>query len=348
MDRSSKRLYRQRGSHLRRTVDLDNVVVIKTPLRTASNNDTNVTFTHTANSDDRNVGLFGLNDSFHDVNDNTNSNNNNIGDDFRHGVQMDTTIEPNYNQIHSYDRKDVNWKNIPVSKISLISINVLQSIFNHIIKNILILKANNDLKNLHENSSVSTTTTNTNNIQSLMYSIDLKIFNNLLNSINKDFNDIKDINIANNELYYQLQRLKRLKRKLTLQLINTKKECNHLKETAHHGHHYNNINNNSTSTYDNIQSKLNDKLILNQNLNKLTRILAKKGLPSELLISKKNNAKSQNILLSLQVNDTNLLKINKLCQLLDPYNGVLSKIKEINRRLSKLPKSSKRLKSSKS
>lgn len=335
MDRSSKRLYRQRGSHLRRTVDLDNVVVIRTPLRIASITDSNTGIDHIDNSNDRSTRFFGLNNTFHhdDVDDDdddvNNKNKNNTGNGFKHRMQINTTVEPNYNQIHSYDSKNVNWKNIPVSKISLISINVLQSIFNHVIKNILIFKANNDLKNIHNND-----------IQSLMYSIDLKIFHVLLNSINKDFNDIKDINIANNELYHQLQRLKRVKRKLTLQLINTKQECSNLKQISHHNHHRNNIN-------DNTQSKLNNKLVLNQNLNKLTRILAKKELPSGLLIPK-DNLKNQNILLSLQINDNNLLKINKLCQLLDPYNGTLSKIKEINKRLSRLPKSARKSKQSKS
>ncbi|CAL9736859.1 inner kinetochore subunit Ame1p [Monosporozyma servazzii] len=303
MDRQTKRLYRQRGSYLRRTTDEDNVLVIRTPFKPQSVINDNIPSTplQDYNNNDNNNNNDNDNIIDYSINDNQNIQSN---DTFTQG---DIKISPHVNvspQQIDYNKFNEN-KISSISKISLISINVLQKIYNHIITNILIPKAK---KNISQNNN------NNNSISNLMYNIDLNIFILLLNGINKDFNDIKDINIANNELYLQFKNLTKLKRQLKNKILLVKRSINKIK-LSNHNKSFNNKDNNTLSS----------KLNLNNDLIKLNKILNKNQIISnDLLLIKSNNDKI----------DNNITNINKICNIYDPYNGILSKLKSINSKLS--------------
>lgn len=282
-------------------MDEDNVVVIRTPLRSTPNNNLyNIPSTpihNNMNQHETTQTIFTplQEETHHDHNDN---------DDF----SSLPLISPQYTiQQNNIPNNKFN-KNLPISKISLITINVLQTTYNHILKDILINKANKDLSQTQ------------NNIHDLMYKIDLKIFINLINGVNKDFNDIKDINIANNELYTQFRKLIRLKRKLKNLILSTKQDIDNVKL----------LKNENTDNKDIII--LSKRLKLNNDLNKLNRILKNKNtIPIDLLTPKNDNEIDSLI----QNNNNNLLKITKICDYYDPYNGILSKLTSINSKLSK-------------
>lgn len=307
MDRQTKRLYRQRGSYLRRTTDEDNVLVIRTPFKPPQSViNVNINDNDNIPSTPLQEYNFNNNDNYDEDEDEDEDDNAQQQENLNTFKQGDIIISPQQINYNKFNENKIS----SISKISLISINVLQKIYNHIITNILIQKAKNNLSHHHTNA-----------ISRLMYNIDLNIFTTLLNGINKDFNDIKDINIANNELYLQFRNLINLQRQLENKILLIKREINNMKLS----NDQDNINNN--------HSILSSKLNLNNDLMKLKRILNKNQFISKELLSSASSSKHNNI--HKQNNNNQFDNINKICNLYDPYNGVLSRLKSINSKLSK-------------
>lgn len=349
MDRDTKRLYRQRGSYQRTLFDPENdLLVIQTPSKVSPNNTTPLHYDNdipagleTPIHQNKTSFIFDNNSTipenplvdnhptttitpnhrqpFHDLllpYQDGNSYNEPMHEEDEHIA----TIPPNYDLKFQFGKLPL--RNLPISKISLLSINSLQHIYNHILNKILIRKATNDLIQDDKDKNSSSPQ------QKLMYKLDLRIFQNLLNLINKDFNDIKDINIANNELYYQLKKLKKRKVKVRTRLIEVRRQINDIK--------LNNDDDHLLSFREqNVQEqKLRKRLKLNKSLNKLSGILTKKNSSDGKRSIEKN--KHQTKMDSLvKNNDNNLKQIDQLCDLLDPYNGMLSRLKSLNNELSK-------------
>lgn len=310
MNRDTRILYRQRGSNLRKTVDEDNILVIRTPLRlTAAHDDPLPVFEEPPIQDE----LF--NDQHDDhisegapvfkkpklpsmVTNTPIRNNSNFQVDLTNnydteGVernvplgkyQRDTGTNANFNIMSN--------KQLTISDASIKSIDTINKLIKFLFKDNLMKKAHTDFNKNYDQ------------VKKMMYKIDLKIFENLVNDITNDLDDIKDINSANNKLIQQLQRVKRRKEKLNLELLQTKNEVNELMTSEDWW--YKNKNE---------QLHLNDRLKLNHNLKQLSHILSTPSDPQQEQEQQQPKQTSQ---------------LEQFIAMLDPEDGIAAKINKIS------------------
>lgn len=381
MDRQARRLYRQRGSHLRKTVDDDNVLVIRTPLRQINNGNNDVAITTNNNSFSSNFNplinenynlektpilqhnIFDDNDwDLIDAHDSPTSINSMKLNEISHieNLQIANDIERDIkrrridNDIYNSMKKgiennfNISTKDLPFNKNSFIAINALNFTLNYIFDNNLLKKAKFDLSNL---SNKDTLHSNTINLNKLLYELDISIFINLINGINKDLVDILDINMANNQLYLNWKSKLRQNKKLNLNLINLNNILNNLNTNLNNqldnhlsGSNIEDTNSNSNDPNEqdlpslkNDNIKLNKLIDLNDSLFNLTNEIKEN---KQKFIAKSIDTTNINPINFHEKNQTtisdNKFLINQFCNLVDPYDGLLAKIKEVNKKAKNL------------
>lgn len=410
MDRQARRLYRQRGSHLRKTVDEDNVLVIRTPLRqiSSNNNDTFINdirpiqtqnnlstlnnkqltpilqhnifndndwnlideknYNSDLNSIDRS-STFDQNNLINNNNNNntttTNNNNLEILESLDRNIKKRRLNNDTYNTNENWDGNfNLTPKDIPFNKNSFYSINALNNTLNYIFDSNLLKKAKLDLSNLSNNKSINTINNNTNNnnnneLNKLLYELDISIFINLINGINKDLIDILDINMANNQLFLDWKSKLRQNKKSNMNLIQLNNKLNNLTNNLNNQLDNQMIFDNTTTNDlhnddnddndDDLQNlpqlkndniKLNKLIDLNDGLFNLTNTIKKnkqKFIEKSVDITtikpinnNKKELKNLNNIYHNNKNTNNNFLINNFCNLVDPYNGLLSRLRKIN------------------
>ncbi|CCF59267.1 hypothetical protein KAFR_0G02330 [Kazachstania africana CBS 2517] len=341
MDRDTKLLYRQRGSNLRKTVDEDNILVIRTPLRIdlSDTEDNSRTSRHSYDGENAPVDNefhddFGNPDEFH--NEEPESRKRSVADSFdgpytqQKRVKRSSEFEDMYNveltrnydideedydtqsDIHhekqhealvlpQFDFTGLKDKQLRVTNNFIRSIESVDRVFQNVIDKKLVHKAISDFKHIADN----------NQIKKMMYKLDLKIFETFKKNLSDDLNDIKDINIANNKLLAQLAKLRKRRKTLTLDLIELKSLINEVTSS----------DNWFNSKLE--QSKLMERLTLNENLNKLNNALENDEIDQE----NENKINLQN---------TTNAKLDTFIQLTNPYNGILNKLTDANQKLNSI------------
>lgn len=290
-DRGIKLLYRQRGSHLRKVHhdSDDDIVVIQAP--------------HTRESED-------VQDGFdQEVNDN-------LFNDEPDPMYLEEQEQPNEPakeeaEIHEqaamidYDDEVIsyyNFQDIPLRQLSssitsITSIDVLISMFTNLFQNDLIPQAMRDFNNSSDRRS------------KMMYKLDVRIFQSVLDQLVKDFKDILDINMSNNELCYQLKQIVMAREELNEQLVQTRKELHHLKCGG------------ELYQLQQDHSILNKRIELNEQLNQLNNVLSVDQPSDSPFVVADPLTRNEDI--------------NEFCELMNPYNGVLAKVENLNEKLQK-------------
>lgn len=194
-----------------------------------------------------------------------------------------------------------NFQSMPLRQLSssitsVTSIDVLISIFTNLFQNDLIPQATKEFEGSRDRHS------------KMMYKLDVRIFESLLDQLVKDFKDILDINMSNNELCYQLKQIAMAREDLNEQLVEVRKELQLLKCG---GEWY---------QLQQEQLALNDRVKLNDELNAL----------SDKLLDQNFRAENEE---PLSLSEP----VNEFCELVNPYNGILANIENINERLQQDP-----------
>lgn len=191
-----------------------------------------------------------------------------------------------------YNFEEMPLRQLSSSITSITSIDVLISMFTNLFENDLIPQAVKEFESSRDSNS------------KMMYKLDVRIFESLLEQLVRDFRDILDINMSNNELCYQLRQIVMAKEELNQELVQTRSELQKLKCG---GEWY---------KVQQEQSDLNRRIELNDQLNLLNTQLTT-GAPAQ----PPNDP--------LSTNET----VSEFCELVNPYSGILAKIEEINNRL---------------
>ncbi|SMN19114.1 similar to Saccharomyces cerevisiae YBR211C AME1 Essential kinetochore protein associated with microtubules and spindle pole bodies [Maudiozyma saulgeensis] len=324
MNRDERILYRQRGSNLRRTIDEDNVLVIRTPMKlTDTPDDIPTGSIHRDNSTGEPTMKRPRSDSIpmmmmdpmdmppqeieeqlpliEDYNHQQQNNNEfhiNLTNDNIGQTMATSRLAPRskfQRNIINNKRTSLNNgddKRLIISDQTLKGIDTLQSLIQFLFRDNLMKKARSDFEKDEYNE-----------VRRMMYKLDLKIFDKILNGMNNDLSDIKDINSANNQLINELRRAKRRKENLNLELIKIKTQITEIMTNEEYW-----LKNKQE------QIKLNERLQLNKDLKQLSENLQTK--PSKLHTK-------------LPSHD----KLDTVIKLLDPQQGILPRLEEINDRL---------------
>lgn len=315
MDRDTRILYRQRGSNLRKTVDEDNVLVIRTPMKLVGNN------TNNSLDNDQMGNISTLRKRSREdepefepqidipyeqeqepvlspiLNNHSYNNNNNGGrNEHRSKYQRITTTT---NTITNFTKLSIT--NLIINETSIRCYDILKDLIQFLFKENLMRKAEIDI-NKYKNREA---------IQTMMYKLDYKIFEKIVIGIVKDLNDIKDINIANNILIHNLQRLQKRSNKLQMELINYRTQLTELMTNEDYWYQ------NKTD-----QINLQDRLKLNQDLKQLSNLVS---------TSNKEQQPSQ----QPDNNNNNTTNLQTVIELIDPQYGIINKINKINEKLRK-------------
>lgn len=190
-----------------------------------------------------------------------------------------------------------NFQNMPLRQLSssitsITSIDVLISMLSNLFENDLIPQAVKEFEASQDKHS------------KMMYKLDVRIFESILEQLVKDFKDILDINMSNNELCYQLKQLVMAKEDLNEELVQVRRETQELKCG---GEWY---------QLQQEQTDLNDRVKLNEQLNQLSATLTGENpvpfQPQPLV--------------------TNEL-ISDFCDAVNPYSGVVARLESLNKRL---------------
>lgn len=317
MDRDTKLAFRLRGSHSRRTDDIDDdVIVFKTPNavyreenspiqspvqpilsspKLANSFEFPIT-TNNVNAQDRHEhGYQPLDAEDYPMID---SENKSPISESPQNVRNDEDLTTRYN----FD--DIPIRQLSSSITSVTTIDVLSSLFINLFENDLIPQALKDFNKSDDDQ-----------FRKLLYKLDLRLFQTISDQMTRDLKDILDINVSNNELCYQLKQVLARKEDLNQQIISVRNEIQELKA----GKDWHDLQNE--------QAKLNDKVKLNKRLNDLTSTLLGKYEGDRKIMSQDSEDDSIR-------DDSNILDIAHFVDLMDPNNGLLKKINKINENLS--------------
>lgn len=317
MDRDTKLAFRLRGSHSRKTDDIDDdVIVFRTPNALYKEEDSPIQSpVQPLLSSPKRAN------SFEFPIDATNVN---AQDRYEHKYQpMDAEDYPmlgsetenpiNESPRNVRDDEDLttryNFDDMPIRQLSssitsVTTIDVLSSLFINLFENDLIPQALKDFNKSDDD-----------HFRKLLYKLDLRLFQTISDQMARDLKDILDINVSNNELCYQLKQVLARKEDLNQQIISVRNEIQELKA----GKDWHDLQNE--------QSKLNDKVKLNKRLNDLTSTLLGRYEAGRNIMSQDSEDDSIR-------DDSNILDIAHFVDLMDPYNGLLKKINKINENLS--------------
>ncbi|QLL35003.1 hypothetical protein HG536_0H03790 [Torulaspora globosa] len=210
---------------------------------------------------------------------------------------------PGYNEVEVEEDElyQYNFQNMPLRQLSssitsITSIDVLISMLSNLFENDLIPQATREFEASQDKHS------------KMMYKLDVRIFESVLQQLVKDFKDILDINMSNNELCYQLKQLVMAREDLNEELVQVRKETQELKCG---GEWY---------QLQQEQSDLNERVGLNEQLNQLTATLAgERPVPSQPAPLVTNEG------------------VDEFCGIVNPYSGVLAQIESINVKLRQEP-----------
>ncbi|CAI4059123.1 hypothetical protein N7582_001292 [Saccharomyces uvarum] len=317
MDRDTKLAFRLRGSHSRKTEDIDDgAIVFRTPNVLYREAESPVQSpAHRMLSSPKLASPFEFPVDAGDTN---------AQDRYEHGYQpaededypmVNAGSEIADNEPQQYVRNDeelttqYNFEDIPIRQLSssitsVTTIDVLSSLFINLFENDLIPQA---LKDFNKNDD--------DQFRKLLYKLDLRLFQTISDQMTRDLKDILDINVSNNELCYQLKQVLTRREDLNQQIISVRNEIQELKA----GKDWHDLQSE--------QSKLNDKVKLNTKLNDLTSTLLGQSQAGDNMMSQSNEDNSIR-------DDSNILDIARFGNLVDPYNGLLEKINKINEKLS--------------
>ena len=307
MDRDTRILYRQRGSNLRKTIDEDNILVIRTPMKLVENPSLD---THTSIPNSLKRSRDEPEDIPYEPQFGVQEDNASVGQPMLSPLLSDA---PRYNEGRNEPRSKyqrlntvtvTDFSNIRITELKLSEskircYDVLKDLVQFLFKDNLMKKANMDsIKYANDE------------IQSMMYKLDFKIFDKIVNGIINDLNDIKDINLANNILLNNLLRLQKRRQKLNMELISTRTQLTQLMTNEEFWYQ------NKTD-----QLHLNDVLKLNQGLKQLSKRVS--------TTSPRDTPATTGATATMQDN------LPCVIHLLDPQHGILSKITNINNELRK-------------
>lgn len=199
-------------------------------------------------------------------------------------------------ELHQYNFENMPLRQLSSSITSITSIDVLISMLTNLFENDLIPQATREFEAAQDKHS------------KMMYKLDVRIFESVLEQLVRDFKDILDINMSNNELCYQLKQLVMAREDLNEELVQVRKETQELKCG---GEWY---------QLQQEQSNLNERVKLNEQLNQLTATLTGElPVPSQPAPMVTNEA------------------IDEFCEIVNPYSGVLAKAESVNKRLRQEP-----------
>lgn len=313
MDRDTRILYRQRGSNLRKTVDEDNVLVIRTPMKLVETlpEPDDITSLKRSRDDNSEIGIpyepdFDVQEEEDNVpvgNQpvlsplfNNRSNYNEGRNKHRSKYQRITTANA------TTDFSNLSAHDLILSEQKIRCYDILKELVDFLFKENLMRKANTDSNKYSRDE-----------VQSMMYKLDFKIFEKIVSGITNDLNDIKDINIANNTLLHNLSRIQKKKQRLNMELVDTRTQTTQLMTNEEFWYQ------NKTD-----QLKLNDRLRLNQGLKQLS-----KQVSTTTTVPNTTGGAAASPALPIRDN------LPSVIQLLDPQHGILNKITKINEKLRK-------------
>lgn len=317
MDRDTKLAFRLRGSHSRKTEDIDDDAIVfrtlnvlyretESPVRSPA---------HRMLSSPRLANPFEFPTDAGDTKAQDRSEHEYQPAEDEDYPMANPESERADNEPQQYVRNDeeltteYNFEDIPIRQLSssitsVTTIDVLSSLFINLFENDLIPQA---LKDFNKNDD--------DQFRKLLYKLDLRLFQTISDQMTRDLKDILDINVSNNELCYQLKQVLTRREDLNQQIISVRNEIQELKA----GKDWHDLQSE--------QSKLNDKVKLNTKLNDLTSTLLGQSQAGDNMMSQSNEDES------IQ-DDSNILDIARFGNLMDPYNGLLEKINNINEKLS--------------
>ncbi|CAI4037443.1 hypothetical protein SMKI_02G3180 [Saccharomyces mikatae IFO 1815] len=317
MDRDTKLAFRLRGSHSRKTDDInDDIIVFRTPNALhAEDNSPVQSPVHPMLSSPKRAN------SFEPPSDSGNMDAQDRYEHEYHPVEIedypmvDSGDESSSNKQPQNVRNDeelttrYKFDDIPIRQLSssitsVTTIDVLSSLFINLFENDLIPQALKDFNKSDDDQ-----------FRKLLYKLDLRLFQTISDQMTRDLKDILDINVSNNELCYQLKHVLARREDLNQQIISVRNEIQELKA----GKDWHDLQNE--------QSTLNDKVKLNKGLNDLTSALLGKHQAS-------GNIMNQDIDDDSIRDDSNILDITHFADLMDPYDGLLKRIYRINEKLS--------------
>lgn len=305
MDRDTKLAFRLRGSHSRRTDDIDDdVIVFKTPNAVYREENSPIqspvqpilSSPKLANSFEFPIT----------------TNNVNAQDRHEHGYQpLDAEDYPMIDRllfsVISESPQNVslllllttryNFDDIPIRQLSssITSVTTIDENRRNKYLNKLLLNFPQALKDFNKSDD--------DQFRKLLYKLDLRLFQTISDQMTRDLKDILDINVSNNELCYQLKQVLARKEDLNQQIISVRNEIQELKA----GKDWHDLQNE--------QAKLNDKVKLNKRLNDLTSTLLGKYEGDRKIMSQDSEDDSIR-------DDSNILDIAHFVDLMDPYNGL--------------------------
>lgn len=292
-DRGIKLLYRQRGSHLRKVHhdSDDDIVVIRAPY-TQEPEDIQDGFDQEANED-----IFDVEPAPIYLEEQEQEQANEPVTEDADVHEQPAMNDYNDEVITYYDFQDMPLRQLSSSITSITSIDVLISMFTNLFQNDLIPQAMRDFENSTDSRS------------KMMYKLDVRIFQSVLDQLVKDFRDILDINMSNNELCYQLRQIVMAREDLNGQLVQARKELHNLKCGG------------ELYQLQQDHSVLNKRIELNDQLNRLNSVLSvDQPFDSAFVVAD-----------PLTRNED----VNEFCELMNPYNGVLAKVENLNEELQK-------------
>lgn len=191
-----------------------------------------------------------------------------------------------------YNFQDLPLRQLSSSITSITSIDVLMSMFTNLFENDLIPQAVKEFESSRDSNT------------KMMYKLDVRIFESVLEQLMKDFKDILDINMSNNELCYQLKQVVGAREELNQELVQTRSELQNLKCG---GEWY---------KLQQEQSRLSSRVELNDQLNTLNA-----QLHGDCPVPKPQEP--------LSTSET----VSEFCQMVNPHSGILARIELLNKNL---------------
>ena len=291
-DRGMKLLYRQRCSHSRNVAEDGDDLLISTPSIEAPINEA-IAYEETGNGSpayeqaDKGAAEYQPEDYEHELYEP--SEHELFKDDAIDvipvaGPAADAAEEP----ISYYNFQDMPLRQLSSSITSITSIDVLVSMFTNLFRNDLISQAMKDFEQTDDRRL------------KMLYKLDVRIFESIIEQLARDFQDILDINISNNELCYQLKQIMTVREDLNDELVSTRKELQELKCGG------------KLYQLQEESEKIDTRVELNERLNDLT---------AKVLGMTEIN------------NPTPFPNIDDFCNDTNPYSGILAKIQTINENL---------------
>ncbi|EJS44669.1 ame1p [Saccharomyces arboricola H-6] len=317
MDRDTKLAFRLRGSHSRKTDDIDDgVIVFRTPNALSVEGGSPIQSPiHSMLSSPRRTDTIEFPVDAGDVNAQEHYEHEpkpveaedyhmlDAGDEsFANEAPQNIKNDEELTTRYKFD--DIPIRQLSSSITSVTTIDVLSSLFINLFENDLIPQALKDFNKSDDDR-----------FRKLLYKLDLRLFQMISDQMTRDLKDILDINVSNNELCYQLKQVLARREDLNQQIISVRNEIQELKA----GKDWHDLQSE--------QTMLNDKVKLNKKLNDLTSTLLGQSQAGDDMVGQGYEDESI-------WDDSNILDITRFANLVDPYNGLLKKINKINEKLS--------------